>query len=128
MSSKGPSLDAAFIERQRQHLTRLRKSLLSAAKDEETDETDLNSESTAGAREYEDDAQKLTMLELEGTLVARDVERAARVDRALQKIEEGTYGLSDQSGHRIPQERLEAVPESIYTAAEQEARERSGQP
>jgi DnaK suppressor protein len=128
MSTKGANLDAAFIERQRQHLTRLRKSLLTAAKDEETDETAINSESTAGPREYEDDAQKLTMLELEGTLVARDVERAARVNRALQKIEEGTYGLSDLSGHRIPQERLEAVPESIYTAAEQEARERSGQP
>jgi len=127
MSTKGSHLDAAFIERQRQHLLSLRKSLLTAAKNEETDETTLNSESAAGPREYEDDAQKLTMLELEGTLVARDVERAARVNRALKKIEEGTYGLSDLSGHRIPQERLEAVPESIYTAAEQETRERSGQ-
>jgi DnaK suppressor protein len=57
--------------------------------------------------------------------VVRDLARLERVDRALQKIEEGSYGTSDLSGHLIPRERLEAVPESIYTLAEERARERS---
>ena len=79
--------------------------------------------SASGSREYEDDAQRLDMLEREGNLVVRDVGRLERVDRALKKIEDGTYGLSDQSGQPIPRERLEAVPESIYTFAEEKARE-----
>jgi DnaK suppressor protein len=81
--------------------------------------------------EYEDDAQRLTTLELNGNLVARNTRRLAQVDRALEKIAEGTYGLSDVSDHPIPTARLEATPEAIYTVEEQAAREsaslRSGQ-
>jgi len=43
------------------------------------------------------------------------------IERALRKIDEGTYGISDVSGERIPRERLDAVPEAIYTLAEQSA-------
>jgi DnaK suppressor protein len=46
------------------------------------------------------------------------------VDRALKKIEEGSYGLSDLSGQIIPRDRLDAVPESIFTLAEENSRER----
>jgi DnaK suppressor protein len=51
------------------------------------------------------------------------VERLERVNRALKKIEEGTYGLSDRSGKPIPRERLEAVPEALYTLSEEQALE-----
>jgi DnaK suppressor protein len=34
----------------------------------------------------------------------------ADVDRALAKIEEGTYGVCDRCGEEIPPERLEAIP------------------
>lgn len=34
----------------------------------------------------------------------------ADVDRALAKIEEGTYGVCDRCGAEIPPERLEAIP------------------
>jgi DnaK suppressor protein len=57
--------------------------------------------------------------------VIRSVDRLARVDRALEKIEEGSYGLSDVSGHAIPRERLEAVPEALYTLDEEEVREKA---
>jgi DnaK suppressor protein len=119
-----PKLDAAFVEKQRQRLSKVRAELLAAASDDESEEASVRSESAAsGSREYEDDAQRLDMLEREGNLVVRDVARLERVDRALKKIEEGTYGVSDQSGEPIPRERLEAVPESIYTFAEEKARE-----
>jgi len=65
------------------------------------------------------------MLELEGNLVARDMARLAQVNRALAKITEGSYGLSDLSGQPIPRERLEAVPEAIFTLAEEKAREKN---
>jgi DnaK suppressor protein len=41
---------------------------------------------------------------------AYDRDLVERIDRALQRIEEGTYGISEVSGQPIPTERLEAVP------------------
>jgi DnaK suppressor protein len=123
MSRDNPALDAAFIDRQREYLLRLQTSLRAAAESSETDETDVRDDAANEAFESEDDAQKLTALELDGNLVVRDLERLERVDRALQKIDEGTYGLSDLSGAPIPRERLMAVPEAIYTLAEEKGRE-----
>jgi DnaK suppressor protein len=123
VNPKASRLDAAFIERQRQSLMKLRAALSSAVRDEQAEEAAINEEN-AGPREYEDDAQKLAALELDGALRIRDLERRGRVDRALKKIEEGTYGLSDMSGLPIPRERLEVVPESVYTLAEEEALEK----
>ena len=122
MNTKASRLDPAFIEKQRQALSKVRAELSSAVRDEEAEEAAVHDESP-GPREYEDDAQKLATLELDGALRVRDLERRGRVDRALQKIEEGTYGFSDMSGLPIPRERLEVVPESIYTLAEEQALE-----
>ena len=123
MMAKAHPLDPAFVEKQRQALLKLRVTLVNAARDDEADEADIKEEGAGGPREFEDDAQRLATLELDGNLVVRDVARLERVDRALKKIEEGTYGASDQSGQLIPRERLEAIPESIYTLAEEQARE-----
>ena len=43
-----------------------------------------------------------------------------RCKRALKKIEEGTYGYSDDSGKFIGEERLDAVPYANLTVTEQE--------
>jgi DnaK suppressor protein len=126
VNSKAARLDEAFIERQRQRLTKLRDELADATQGEEAEEKEVNSQSSGQAEEHEDDAQRLTTLELDGNLVARNVQRLAQVDRALQKMSEGTYGLSDASNQSIPRERLEATPEAIYTVAEQAARESTG--
>jgi DnaK suppressor protein len=125
MSNTLGNLDTAFIERQRQQLMKLRKELLKSSNAAETEEGGIKSGSILEAREYEDDAQKLDMLEKEGNLVSRSVDRLGRVERALRKIDEGTYGISDVSGQRIPENRLVAEPEAINTVAEQEASERS---
>jgi len=115
-------LDAAYIEQKRQQLKKLREELRSAGSIAETDERITNSQSDLQAREYEDDAQRLDTLEREGNLVVRDVARLAQVERALKKIEEGSYGVSDVSGHVIPKERLDAIPEAINTLSEQTSR------
>jgi DnaK suppressor protein len=124
VTNKSPRLDAGYVERKRQQLLKLRDELRKTSNAAETEESGIKSESILGAREYEDDAQKLDMLEKEGNLVNRDIERLARVERALEKINEGTYGYSDVSGQRIPDDRLEAVPDAIKTRTEQEASER----
>jgi DnaK suppressor protein len=44
----------------------------------------------------------------------------AKVNRALQKIDEGTYGLSDIDGTPIPEARLEALPYANITVEQSE--------
>jgi RNA polymerase-binding transcription factor len=46
-------------------------------------------------------------------------EELAAVERAEKRLQEGTYGLSVQSGEPIPDERLEAVPWAERTVEEQ---------
>jgi DnaK suppressor protein len=106
-------------------LTKLRDELRKTTNAAEAEEGSIKNESALQAHEYEDDAQKLDMLEKEGSLVSRDVARLARVERALKKIAEGTYGYSDVSGQRIPDDRLDAMPDATTTLAEQTASERS---
>jgi DnaK suppressor protein len=47
-------------------------------------------------------------------------EQLAAVERAEQRLAEGRYGLSIESGDRIPDERLEAIPTAERTVAEEE--------
>ncbi len=126
MSKETPRLDTEYVEQKRRQLRKLLDELRNASNVAEAEEGIVKNESNLQAREYEDDAQKLDMLEREGNLVARDVKRLARVERALEKIEEGTYGLSDVSGERIPRDRLDVMAEAINTLSEQEALERIG--
>ncbi|MEO7720167.1 MAG: hypothetical protein ABIY70_28590 [Capsulimonas sp.] len=45
----------------------------------------------------------------------------AKINRALMKIDEGTYGKSDVDGTPIPIERLEALPYAVTTVEQEEA-------
>lgn len=121
--TRNTSLDAAFIEKQRQYLTQLQHSLRTAVDASTAEESEVN-KGAQESEEAEDDAQRLAALELEGNLIVRDIERLERVQRALNKIADGTYGLSDVSGQAIPRERLEAVPEATCTLAEEKTAQR----
>jgi DnaK suppressor protein len=126
MSSDTQKLDAAFIEAKRHELMRLREILRKSADTTEREEGTVKDAASQQSHEYEDDAQELDTLETEGILVNRTIERVARVDRALAKIDAGTYGFSDVSGERIPEARLNAVPEAVTTLREQENSEHKG--
>ena len=67
-----------------------------------------------------DMSHSLFTREVDATVERQVERRLEHVERALQKIEEGTYGLSDQSGEPIPRGRLEAVQEAIRTDEEQQ--------
>ncbi len=49
-------------------------------------------------------------------------QQLAAVERAEQRLTEGTYGYSIESGEPIPDERLEALPAAELTAEEERAR------
>jgi DnaK suppressor protein len=118
-------LDTAFLEQQKRRLTALRQEILSIRQRQQGEQNSVNTELSGQARDYEDDAQRLAAVELQDNLVVRDDERLSNIERALQKIGEGTYGLSAASGKPIPIERLRAFPEALYTEEEQRQRERS---
>ena len=47
--------------------------------------------------------------------VGRSLEAGlARTERALAKLDDGTYGLCDSCGAPIPPRRLEAMPDSVH--------------
>src|SRR5262245_42041536 len=119
MSRQRAADDAGFMKRQRQKLTAARDQLLQAAGNKGE-----RAAKPTEAKEIEDDAQDLAQSEIDGTIDAVEERRLRAIERALAKIDDGTYGLSDVSGDPIPRARLEAMPEAILTIEEEEARER----
>ena len=123
MTGKRSRLDPQFLENQKRRLTELRRQILAVRQRQEKEQVGDAAQVLGQAREYEDDAQHLAALELQGNLAAVDDRRLGSIERALQKIDDGTYGLSDGSGAPIPIERLDASPEALYTLEEQESRD-----
>ncbi len=52
---------------------------------------------------------------------ARDI--LGRIERALQKLDEGTYGICDRTHKLIPKARLEAIPYATLTVEAQSLQE-----
>ena len=74
-----------------------------------------------------DPAQSLTQQGIDDAIAESLRDRLAALDRAEQRLADGTYGRSVQSGKPIPDARLEADPAAELTveeAAAQEAAER----
>lgn len=113
--------DPAFLKQQRERLLAMRDELRQSGTAKSTLDRTSRPE---GAEEIEDDAQRLAQSDVDGAVQAVEQRRLNSIDRALAKIDEGTYGLSDESGDPIPKARLEAIPEAIFTIEEEEARER----
>jgi RNA polymerase-binding transcription factor DksA len=64
----------------------------------------------SGVGDSGDAATRLNDLEVEADEDEVDRLTLAQIQRALRRIEDGTYGVSELSGKPIPKERLEAVP------------------
>ena len=123
MTGKKSRLDPKFLENQTHRLTELRRRILAVRQGQDSEQASDTAQVQGQARGYEDDAQHLAALELQGNLAVVDDRRLSSIERALQKIDDGTYGLSDASGTPIPIERLEASPEALYTLEEQKSRD-----
>jgi len=54
----------------------------------------------------------------------KEYELLRQIERALEKIEEDTYGICDISGEEIPIKRLEAIPYATMTVKAQDQMER----
>lgn len=76
-----------------------------------------------GPGDIGDIAQPLTSEATVDAIAVNLRDRLAAIDRALRRLDEGTYGRSVRSGRPIPDERLEADPTAELTV--EEAREDS---
>jgi DnaK suppressor protein len=113
--------DQEFIEQQKQRLLEL-KSELERVRDGLQEDERFRAEEEEDFTQHDsgDMSQSLFTREVDATVERQVERRLENVERALQKIEEGTYGLSDDSGEPIPRGRLEAVPEATRTVEEQQ--------
>jgi DnaK suppressor protein len=68
--------------------------------------------------DFTDPAQPLTAKETDDAIAAGLTERLAAIDRAEQRLAQGTYGRSIRSGAPIPDVRLEADPAAELTVEE----------
>jgi DnaK suppressor protein len=114
-------LDREFIERQKERLQEL-KAELTRVRDGLDEDSRFRAEEEGDFTQHDsgDMSQSLFTREVDATVEQQVGRRLQAVERALEKIEEGTYGLSDESGEPIPRGRLAAVPEAARTVEEQE--------
>jgi len=83
---------------------------------------DEDREAEAETGDMADAAQPLSAEGMDDSIAESLRDRLAAIDRALKRLDEGTYGLSVRSGEPIPDERLEADPAAELTVAEAEQR------
>jgi DnaK suppressor protein len=122
-------LDKEFVENQRERLHEMRAELVRMVEGLEEDQQDrAEAEGDMTENDSGDMSQSLFTREMDSTVEQTVEKRLQSVERALQKIEEGTYGVCDDTGEPIPKGRLEAVPEAIYTVEAQQRRERGRRP
>lgn len=123
MNTSDDELTAAFVEQQRARLEQLRDHYLRGTSRAEAENQDLGQHHRNEVQDSGDEGA----IEAERTKVdvfsAKNTDRLDAIRRALEKIDEGTYGYSDDSGEPIGRARLEAVPEACHTVDEEAERE-----
>lgn len=75
--------------------------------------------------DIEDAAQPLASEGTDDAIAGTLRDRLDAVERALRRLDDGTYGRSVRSGEPIPDERLEADPAAELTVEEARAGERA---
>lgn len=112
-------LNPTQIEEFKKILEDLRDEMTKQVREESEDlkmEKDAKGYSQHQADEGTDDFNQNLSLQL----TDKEIQTLRQIDRALEKITEGTYGICDISGEEIPIKRLEAIPYASMTVAAQE--------
>jgi RNA polymerase-binding transcription factor len=112
---------AAFLDRQRQLLLDERANYLRSADALKAQADSLALEHEPGDVQFDEEGGEggTANVDREMDLVLSAQARAAatEIDRALAKIEAGTYGVCEQCGRPIPDARLEALPYATLCVA-----------
>lgn len=116
------ALKKSEIEKFKKRLFELRAQISRSFKGsaEEAKHTDESIGSQHQADLGTDDFDRTINMEL----TEREYNILRQIDRALEKMEENTYGVCDISGEEIPVARLEAVPYATMTVKAQDKLEK----
>jgi len=113
------------LERARSLLLSERDEVQGLLKDAETaGQEDRVAEVDSEAGDIEDAALGLTEEGMDDAIAESLRSRLDAIERALQRLDAGSYGRSVRSGKPIPDERLEADPAAELTVEEARAAER----
>jgi len=77
------------------------------------------------ARDTEDDSFSNLIVDLNLAEIDRDADELRRIDTALARLSEGSYGLCEDCGQPIPAARLQAEPTALRCLQCQEKYERT---
>ena len=97
------------------------------ADSEQAGEEDRESEDEEGGVDSVDPATSLTAEGMDDAIAESMRGRLAAIDRALKRLDDGSYGRSVRSGAPIPDERLEADPAAELTVEEARQAERAAE-
>jgi RNA polymerase-binding transcription factor DksA len=115
-------LDLAHFQKRLLEEKALAEQVITGTKSEDAELADADQDENHPTEEGTD----LFLREEDQALIANARNILGKINHAFEKIEEGTYGLSDHSGKPIPVERLEAVPYANLLTDEQEIMESGG--
>jgi DnaK suppressor protein len=107
------------IEKFKQRLEELRKQMMHLVRG--ASETVKSADESKGYSQHQadegtDDFDRTITLEVTN----KEVSILRQIERALEKISEGTYGICDITGEEISPARLEAIPYATMTVKAQE--------
>jgi RNA polymerase-binding protein DksA len=106
------------LDDRRAQLLDLRSRVLGAARDiVDGDVDDGELSSAAGDQHLADHASEMIDREVDESLEENAEQLVRDIDRALEKIDDGTYGTCERCGREIPEERLDAVPYATLCVA-----------
>jgi DnaK suppressor protein len=107
-----PNRARELLQRERERIEEEIASLRSARGDGDDELAHVDQHNAdAGSELFENERDQSVINRLQQELAA--------IERAEQRIEDGTYGVSVESGEPIPDGRLEAIPWADRTAEEQ---------
>ncbi len=107
------------IEKIKQRLLKMREQIVNQVREASEDVKsvdEVKGYSQHQADEGTDDFNRTISL----SVSSKEQEILRQIDRALEKIDEGTYGVCDVTGKPIPAKRLEALPYAAMTVEAQE--------
>mgnify|MGYP006299323421 FL=1 len=118
-------LDPQFIEEQKQKLLQHKNEILNSMRNHSDEELKADKDEVV---EDGDQAQKYLDQNLSFGLRQREVQRLREIDAALERIENGSYGICEETDEPISKKRLEKMPWTRLSieAAEELEREQSG--
>jgi DnaK suppressor protein len=117
------ALKKADVARFRKRLEEMRNQMSNLIRD--TSEDAKTTDETKGYSQHQadegtDDFNRTISLEV----TSKEFGILRQIERALNKIDDGTYGICDITGEEIPMARLEAIPYATMTVKAQEKLEK----